>query len=117
MGREVLSSNNVMTERGRPTRATIRRRRIGVSFAGIVAAGSLGLGAHALLTGDSGSTSSYTGTGDCPTHIVQPGETRWGIASLAHQDEDPRAAVARLDNDNGIKKGQVLRVGTRLKVC
>lgn len=41
------------------------------------------------------------------THVVQPGETLWGIAQRYRPGEDPRRVVAEIQEASGIEGGLI----------
>ncbi len=88
--------------------STYRRRRAAVGLAVLTTLGSVGVGVAAI---------AFDSKKPCTTHTVKDGDTRWGIASAAHPNMDPRYAVQKLNNDNGITSGHTIQPGDRLKVC
>jgi len=42
------------------------------------------------------------------THVVQPGETLWGIAQRYRPGEDPRRVVAEIQEASGIEGGLIM---------
>jgi hypothetical protein len=96
--------------------ATYRRRRIaaGALVTGVVV--TLVLCIHLLLA-PSAATPGAAGDGraamDGPVHVVQPGDTFWGIAQALRPNDDPRPLVARLVAAHG---SPVLVVGERIRL-
>jgi nucleoid-associated protein YgaU len=97
--------------------ATYRRRRLAaaVLLAGVVAA--LVLAVQLLVSpfvADPASAGAGAGRQAAvagPVHVVQPGDTFWGIARALRPNDDPRPLVDRLVADHG---SPVLVVGERI---
>jgi hypothetical protein len=61
-----------------------------------------------------GAARPSSGAGGETRHVVRPGDTLWAIA-LEHSDGDPRAAIWRIKERNGLRRsalapGQVLYI-------
>jgi nucleoid-associated protein YgaU len=54
-----------------------------------------------------------SGAGGETRHVVQPGETLWEIATATYEG-DPREAIWRIEQRNGVEGGVALAPGTVL---
>jgi hypothetical protein len=94
--------------------ATYRRRRLaaGALVTGVVL--TVVLCMHLLLAPSAASPRSARGQAvDGAVHVVQPGDTFWGIAEALRPNDDPRPLVARLIAAHG---SPVLVVGERIPI-
>ena len=99
----------------RATAATYRRRRLVAAALIATTVVALFIALSALTAPVGGSPASRTGT-DAPlaagtVHVVQPGDTFWGIAQSLRPNEDPRPLVDRLVAAHGSRS---LLVGERI---
>ncbi|MFB4311884.1 LysM peptidoglycan-binding domain-containing protein [Actinomadura sp. GTD37] len=98
-----------------PIRLTRRGRAVLVAFAAAVTLVALwltvGPGAFAG-SGESGDGTSRPAR----TVVVEPGETLWGIASAADPGGDPRRAVERIMDLNGLGGDPIVRPGQEIRL-
>lgn len=98
----------VVIEGGRSSAARARRRTFLLRRATVLAA---------LAMGTWGVAGALAPSGPAPqlpaTHVVQPGETLWGIASALPVDADVRVLVDELADANG---GTGVRAGQQLVI-
>ena len=108
---EPPASRGARPARRRPRPAVLRRRRLAALLVLVLAV----LACRALLgwslAGEATAPPGRVAPVSVRTHVVQPGDTLWGIARQAQPEGDVRPLVDRLAAS---RRGQPLRVGERV---
>ncbi|MGQ0630791.1 MAG: LysM peptidoglycan-binding domain-containing protein [Sporichthyaceae bacterium] len=93
----------------RPVGLRLTRRGRLVAL-GVLVVAMLGLG---MTLGSEPSRASGAAGAPVQYHLVQPGQTLWGIAQQAAPGTDPRAVIEEIISLNGLR-GTTLQAGARI---
>ena len=96
---------------GRPSRTTLRRRRLMALGLCMLAAAGMWLALHAVARALGGGGSPALQPAAAHTWVVQPGDTAWGIALASGAKGDIRPVVDAIEAQTG---GHPLTPGERL---
>jgi hypothetical protein len=109
----VRTTPTVRTAAARVPVATYRRRRVVAAALVVGFLVAVAVLAHALVAPAraSGPADGIRADSQAGVHVVQPGDTFWGIATALRPNDDPRPLVARLIAAHG---SPILVVGERI---